>query len=120
MKAVWVIDYDFRADKCYNAPGCPECREPIGRMFGDGKYYCFSCGEEVEVTDSEMIEWLNIREETKTEYMDCPKITTIDGNHTSGCGGEKCVETHYRRNPVTLEWEVMGGHCSKCGMRFIV
>ena len=84
MKAVWVIDYDYRKDKCYNAPGCPECREPIGRMFGDGKYYCFSCGEEVEVTDSEMIEWLNIREETKTEYKDCPKITTIDGKHTSG------------------------------------
>lgn len=21
MKAVWVIDYDYRKDKCYNAPG---------------------------------------------------------------------------------------------------
>lgn len=118
MKAVWVIDYDYRKDKCYNAPGCPECREPIG-MYEDGKYHCFSCGEEVEVADEEMIKWFNVRSETKIEYEDCPKIT-YKGKVTSGCDGKKCVETHYRRNPVTLEWEVMGGHCSKCGMRFIV
>lgn len=118
MKAVWGIDYDMRTDSCYSVPACPECQEPI-RMCDDGKYHCFCCGEIVEVDDPEMIKWFKDRSETKTEYTDCPKITTKDGK-TLGCGGVGTVETHYRKNPVTKKWQVMGGKCSKCGMSFIV
>lgn len=108
MKAIWADDYDMREDKCYGRPCCPECNAPIGK-YEDGLYHCFSCGEVVEVTDPDMIEWLKVREETKTEYSDCGR-----------CGGKNCVETHYMRNPITLKWQVMGGQCTKCGMRFMV
>lgn len=118
MRAVWGIGYDFHADKRYNLPCCPECEEPIGK-FLDDEYRCYSCGEVVEVTDEKMKEWLKIRGETKTEYHDCLKLV-LDGGVTLGCDGKNCVETHYRRNPVTLEWQVMGSVCKNCGMRSIV
>lgn len=107
MKAIWDIDYDMQQDKCYDRPCCPECNAPIGK-YKDGLYHCYSCGEVVDVTNPDMINWLRVREETKTEYSDCV------------CGGKNCMETHYTRNPITLKWQVMGGQCSKCGMRFMV
>ena len=109
MKAIWAVDYDFREDKCYDRPSCPECKAPIG-LDEDGKYHCFSCGEIVEVDDPKMIEWFAIRDESKTENEDC----------FLGCSGKGTMEVHYMRNPITLEWQTMGGECKKCGMRFIV
>jgi DNA-directed RNA polymerase subunit RPC12/RpoP len=55
-----------------------------------------------------MIEWFAEREQTKTETMLCMKC------------GKKSMKTHYMKNPITLEWQNMGGQCSECGMRFIV
>lgn len=109
LKAVWGTDYDMHTDRCYSRPCCPICKEPIF-MYEDENYHCVSCEEIVEVDDPEMIKWFKDRSETKTEYEDC----------ICGCGGKGTVETHYRRNPVTLKWQVTGGKCSKCGMRFIV
>lgn len=109
MNAIWVMEYDMHTDKCYNTLGCPKCKEPIGRCE-DGRFRCFSCGKVVYVKDKTMLDWYNKRSETKTEYEDC----------FLGCGGKKCVEVVYRRNPVTMEWQTAGGKCKKCGMRFIV
>lgn len=119
MKAIWGLDYDFRTDKNYKRPCCPECEEPILRR-DDGYYHCLDCGRIVMVEDPEMDVWLKKHEEVKVEYEDCAVITDKEGNHLSGCGGKKCVETHYMRNPVTDKWQVMGGKCIKCGTRFIV
>ena len=118
MKAIWGTDYDMREDKCYKCPSCPECKEPIFKM-DDDKYHCVSCGEIVDIDDPEMKEWVAEREGVKIEYEDCVQFTTKDGK-TIGCGGKGTVETHYMRNPVTKEWQTMGGKCSKCGMSFIV
>ena len=107
MKSTWVLDYDSREDKCYKRPGCPECSEPIG-LDEDGQYHCYSCGKVVEVEDPKMIKWFSDREGTKVEYSNC------------GCGGQNTFETHYVKNPVTLDWQVAFGGCSKCNMRFIV
>lgn len=118
MNAIWATAYDWRTDREYQSPSCPECHEKIIKYDG-GVYRCPSCGKSVFVADAEMREWLRVREEVKTEYDDC-HITTIDDNRSFGCGGKNCVETHLMRNPVTLEWQVMGGVCKKCGTRFIV
>ena len=117
MVAVWGMDYDYRTDKCYDRPMCPECNAPVIR-FKDGKYKCVSCRQPVEVIDAEMLKWLAKREEEKIEYEDCPQWRH-DG-YVYGCGGKGTVETHYVRNNVTLEWQTAWGECSKCGMRFIV
>lgn len=108
MKAIWGMDYDYISDKCYNRPMCPKCDAPVVR-FNDGNYKCVSCRKKVNVTDSEMLKWLADREETKVEMMDCFR-----------CGGKTCVETHFVKNKVTLEWQTAGGECKNCGMRFIV
>jgi len=110
MNAAWVTDYDMAEDKCYKAPGCPTCREPIA-LYEDGKYRCLSCGKVVKPSE-EMLKWFADREGRKTEIQDCPKII--------GCGGKKCVEVVYRKNPITLKWEAAGGMCKRCGMKFIV
>lgn len=119
-KAVWATDYDYRTDKCYQRPCCPECREPIF-LRDDGKYHCINCGEAAE-PDSEMLEWMEKRSETKTEMQDCPKCEfELDGvKHQLGCGGKACVEAHYFRNNVTLEWQLGWSCCKKCGKRIIV
>lgn len=114
MKAIWGLDYDFREDKCYERPSCPECAEPIGKVGDDDNYYCYSCGKMVEVDDPKMQEWFKIRRETKMRITDCLPV------EMNGCGGKQCAETHYMRNPITLRWQVMGGKCKKCGMEFIV
>lgn len=119
MNAIWATDYDMHTDSCYQRPSCPECREPIG-LREDNKYHCFACGEVVEVKDSKMLAWFQEREETKVELEDCPKIISKDGEHLSGCGGKKCVETLYVKNPVTLKWEARAGRCKNCGTSFIV
>lgn len=106
MKAIWDIDYDMQQDKCYDRPCCPECHAPIGK-YEDGLYHCFSCGEVVDI-EPDMIKWFADREQTKTETMHCMKC------------GKKSMKTHYMKNPITLEWQTMGGQCSECGMWFIV
>lgn len=111
MKAEWIVDYDMHEHKTYQCPGCRECYAPVFKME-DGKYYCVFCGEEAEI-DEDMIEYFEEREGTKTEMKDCfPEPI--------GCGGKACVEVQYRKNPVTLKWQTMGGKCNKCGMKFIV
>lgn len=117
-KAIWGQDYDYRQDKIYMCPVCPDCKEAIHKCE-DRKYHCFDCGEVVEVDDPEMIKWLREREEVRTEFRDCPRFVLDDGT-VIGCGGKRTVETHLMRNPVTLEWQVMGVQCTKCGSRFIV
>ena len=117
MNAVWTIDYDYRTDKIYKAPGCPKCEEPIVKN-GD-IYRCFSCGRPVEVKDDDMKAWLAVREEIKTEMRDCPKINLRSGE-TIGCGCTHCVETRYTRNPVTLEWQPQAGKCDQCGLQYLV
>lgn len=114
LQAVWGMDYDFREDKCYKRPSCPECAEPIGQTGDDDSYYCYSCGKKVEVTDKEMQEWFRVRRETKVEISDCFPVMM------KGCGGKKCVKAHYIRNPITLNWQLMGGRCEKCGMEFLI
>ena len=109
MKADWFKDYDYRADKNYDRPGCPECLEQI--VSGEsGEYLCLSCGKKVEVSDPDMIEWFKARGETKTEKRDC----------SYGCGGKDCMEIHYTRNPATMEWQTSRGRCRNCGFGFIV
>ena len=117
MNAVWLTDYDWRTDKNYYCPCCPECKEPIWK-HEDGEYRCPSCGEVISI-NARMQKWLKLREETKTEYLDCPKFTAKDGI-ISGCDGKRCVKTRYMRNPVTLEWQACWGKCSVCGRIFIV
>ncbi len=117
MNAVWGMDYDHITDKCYNRPVCPECDAPVVR-FESGQYKCISCRNPVMVTNLEMLKWLADREEEKVEMQDCPKIEAEGCSY--GCGGKACVETHYVRNAVTLEWQVAWGECRNCGMRFIV
>ena len=107
MKAVWGMDYDHVTDKCYDRPMCPECDAPVIR-FEDGKIRCVSCSEEASL-DADMLKWLADREGEKIEMKDC-----------CGCGGKGCMETHYVKNDVTLEWQPAFGECVKCGMRFIV
>jgi hypothetical protein len=116
MKAIWGLDYDYRTDKCYKRPMCPECDAPI---LKDGdEYKCISCGQPAEV-EPFMIVWIENRNETKVTMEDCHQFNLPDGGKI-GCGGKACVETHYVRNPVTLEWQTAWGQCSKCGKRFIV
>lgn len=120
MKAVWGEDYDWRKDRIYACPVCPKCGEAVGKI--GGAYRCFACGTKVEL-DEKMLAWFGEREETKTEMWDClpDKEVDIDGKKIRmGCGGKGCVEVHMMRNPVTLEWQTMGGECKKCGWRFIV
>ncbi len=116
MKAKWITDYDSRTDRLFDRPGCPDCKAPIGK-YEDG-YHCFLCDRLIKVSDPEMIKWLDEREETMVKMEDCPKYIFKD--HSLGCGGKECVETHYVRNNVTLEWQVAWGECRNCGMRFIV
>ena len=120
MKSEWITDYDMHTDKCYKRPGCARCKEPIFKCE-DGKYHCVNCGRIVK-PDDEMLEWFKAREETKVEIEDCfPEYMDINGEKVKmGCGGRQCYEVHYRRNPITLEWQVAGGKCTKCGNRFIV
>ena len=108
MKAIWGNDYDLLSDSCFERPMCPECEAPI--LKRDDKYHCVCCGNEVDVTDEKMLEWLKLREETKVETEDCH----------FGCKGKNCVRVVYRRNPVTLEWITAYGVCTKCNTRFIV
>ena len=116
MKAVWSIDYDYIADKCYNSPQCPKCLAPV--WGEDERYLCISCGEEVEV-DKEMKRWIDERSETKVDTKDCPRIT-LDNGKVFGCGGKNCVEAHYVRNPVTLNWQLAYSTCKNCGGNVMV
>lgn len=120
MKAEWISEYDMHTDSAYKCPGCRKCYAPVFKM-DDDKYHCCSCGEEAEL-DDDMREYFGEREETKTEIQNCDKIEWDDknGHHSIGCGGKDCVEVHYKKNPVTLKWQAMGGKCSKCGTRFII
>lgn len=107
-KAVWGIDYDYRADECYARPVCPDCEAPFGIHEDDGKYHCYSCGAVITVTDEKMKEWFKEREGVKTEVTTCIH-----------CGQKTSVDT-FRKNYVTLEWECVGGKCTNCGGWFIV
>ena len=119
-KAKWLTDYDMHNDKCFDRPQCPECHAPIFE-HDEGEFRCISCNEQFEL-DEKMIEWVRSRQGSKVEMQDChdtPFEWKGETIHT-GCGGTKCVEVHYRKNPMTLEWQVAWGECKKCGMRFIV
>lgn len=107
VAAVWGTDYDGHEDKIYRRPVCGKCKEPFGKDE-QGVERCYACGRIVDVTDPEMINWLKVRRETKTETMDCWQ-----------CGGKGTMEINMRRNPVTLEWQGAHGHCNKCGMQWI-
>ena len=108
MKAIWYKEYEWRTDKLYDCVGCPECYAPA-LPDHKGKYFCPSCGKEVHVYDPEMLEWCEKVYERKTEYEDC-----------KSCGGIKTLELDYGRNPVTMEWQELGGQCTKCNYIFIV
>lgn len=116
-QAVWITEYDYITDKLYKCPGCPDCEEQIGRFRN--VYKCYNCGTVVNVDDKAMKEWFKLREETKTEYGDCVVIKVND-DLSFGCGGKNCVKKHFRRNPVTLEWQMSGAKCEKCGNTIIV
>ncbi len=121
-QAIWVKDYEWRIDAIFDCPGCPSCKEPVYR-YSDDKYHCVSCGKIVRVDDPKMIEYFRIREERKNKYEDCHiyEGKDINGNPIKhGCGGIGTMEVHMMRNPVTLEWQPMGGHCIQCGMSWIV
>ena len=119
-KAVWATDYDYRTDTCFQRPCCPECKDPIFLRNG-GKYKCINCGK-VVVPDSKMIKWMEERSETKVEIEDCPDFSVEhEGKKIKmGCGGKACVEAHYIRNEVTMEWQYAWSICRQCGMRTIV
>lgn len=117
MKAVWSMDYDYHTDETYNRPSCPECQAPVGKE-DDGKFYCYSCGGEVIVEDADMLQWLTEMDEERVEMRDCPRFE-VDGM-TFGCGGIKCRETHYHRNPVSRKWQTAWSQCKNCGARTIV
>ncbi len=102
-KADWILDYDMHTDSTYRRPGCPKCNVPVG---SDGK--CYSCGKEYWFNDK-MRKWFDDRAGEKVETEDCWR-----------CGGVGTVEMHCRKNHVTCEWQAAWGHCTKCGMRFIV
>jgi len=108
MKAIWGMEYDMHTDSIYHSPSCPKCEAPIFKEHE--RYLCISCGEEVEVDDPEMQEWLRVREETREITQDC----------MFGCGGKDTVHIQQTRNPITLKWQTMYGECEKCGMSFIV
>lgn len=120
MKAIWSKDYDFRQDKIYRRPSCPECSKEYGCvpiLKVDEKYICINCHKEAEL-DPDMKDWIDVRSEKKTEYGDCPKFE-LDGK-MFGCGGKGTVEKHYMRNEITLKWQLMGSVCKQCGARIIV
>ena len=116
MKAILGLDYDYKTDKCFKRPVCPDCDAPVLK-FKTGEYKCISCRRIAEV-DEGMMKWLADREGEKVEYEDCPQFE-VNGT-VYGCGGKKTVETHYVKNNVTLKWETAWGQCNKCGKRFIV
>ena len=109
MEAVWGTDYDMFADNIYERPNCPECDAPIRWNDETGGYSCVCCGKAVEVSDPKMKKWLEERAETKTDVTDC-----------FFCNARASMKNHYRRNPVTMEWEVICGRCEKCGARYMV
>lgn len=107
-KAKWVLDYDFKDDKCYKCPGCKECMAPVRLSDDDGKYYCFSCGEEFEL-DDDMKKWIEDRRGSKIEIEDC-----------YGCGGKNCHTVRFCKDPISLRWRAVSGECSECGVRWMV
>lgn len=116
MKAVWGLDYDYRTDKNFHRPSCPECNAPV--LKTDVGYECISCGQPAEV-DEAMMKWLSDRDETKVTMEDCHQFKLPDGE-TLGCGGKACVETHYVRNNVTMKWQLAWSECLNCGARTLV
>lgn len=40
-KAVWAEQYDWRNDKIYLRPCCPDCEEPI--IYSEDQYVCMLC-----------------------------------------------------------------------------
>lgn len=119
-KAEWHLDYDMHNDACFDRPQCPECIAPIYE-YSQNEFKCISCGELMELDDS-MKEWIRSRAGEKVVMEDCPDCEfEFKGKKIKmGCGGKACVETHYVKNKVTLEWQTAFGKCSKCGRSFIV
>ena len=111
-KAVWGIDYDVREDKIYDRPVCPDCKDPIGRRLaaeGDRRYYCYSCGERVVISDPKMRRWLKVREQKKIAITTC-----------LNCEKKTCVTQYYKDPIYPRRWRVAWGECTSCGARFIV
>lgn len=104
--AIWGMNYDYRTDKIYKTPCCPDCEESI--IYSGNQYVCTLCEEPVQV-DDKMKEYISKVSEVKINWQNCFK-----------CGKKKCVETYYHRNPATMEWQTAHGKCLKCGSRFIV
>ena len=117
MTAIWGKDYDYITDSIYKRPVCPKCREPIYKEVD--RYLCISCGEQVEVTDKEMLDWFGERKEIKFEMHDCPRIPFENGEYI-GCGSKGTLKVMYVKNNVTLEWQPAMSECSVCGLKSIV
>ena len=106
IKAVWLEQYDWRSDKIYSRPCCPNCEEPI--IYSKYQYVCMLCEEPVQV-DDQMKEYISKVSEVKIGWRNCLK-----------CGSKDCVETYYHRNPASMEWQTAHGKCVECGCRFFV
>ena len=106
IKAVWLEQYDWRSDKIYSRPCCPNCEEPI--IYSKYQYVCMLCEEPVQV-DDQMKEYISKVSEVKIGWRNCLK-----------CGNKDCVETYYHRNPASMEWQTAHGKCVECGCRFFV
>ena len=105
IKAEWGINYDWRNDKCYDAPIHKDCDAPI--LYHEGKYICIGCGKEASITE-DMKKWIDDRQGEKIETEVC------------GACKQETMKIHYHKNHNTTEWEVGYGECKNCGMKFIV
>lgn len=105
IKAIWMSDYDYRHDACYDRPMCGNCETPISSE--DGKYICGYCGEEA-VVDDKMRQWFKEREGVLTETCTCMVC------------GKEAMTVYKFKNEYSLEWETGFKSCSNCGSGAII
>lgn len=113
MDAIWKSDYDMTTDTLYKRPSCPVCAKeygcvPLYRIDNKRIARCVNCRKDFMI-DENMEKWFDDHEGYKEEMVDCMMCET----HAS-------FRMHYRKNPVTLKWQEMGGECEVCGCRVLV